>query len=49
LLLLVRVEDGAEIVARRPKGAPISAAAWSGSGQILAFGCEDGDAGTIAL
>jgi WD40 repeat protein len=49
LLLLVRIEDGAEIIARRPAGAPISAAAWSGSGQILAFGCEDGEAGTIAL
>ena len=34
LLLLVRIEDGAEIIARRPAGAPISAAAWSGTGLV---------------
>jgi WD40 repeat protein len=49
LVLIVRVEDGAEVLARRPGGASVSAMAWSGSGRALAFGTEDGDAGVIAL
>jgi hypothetical protein len=49
LVLIVRVEDGAEVLARRPGGASVSALAWSGSGRALAFGTEDGDAGVIAL
>lgn len=49
LLLLVRIEDGAEIIGKRPGSAPISAMAWSPSGSMLAFGCEDGEAGVIDL
>lgn len=49
LVLLVRLADGAEILARRPGEAPISALAWSGDGSRLAFGCEDGDAGIVDL
>jgi Anaphase-promoting complex subunit 4 WD40 domain len=49
LVLLVRVEDGAEVLARRPAGAPITALAWSGTGNLLAFGAEDGEAGIIDL
>jgi WD40 repeat protein len=49
LILLVRIDDGAEILARKPGGAPVTALAWSGSGAMLAFGTEDGAAGTIDL
>jgi WD40 repeat protein len=49
LVLLVRVEDGAEILARLAGGAPISALAWSASGDTLLFGTEAGNAGIVAL
>jgi WD40 repeat protein len=48
-LLLVRIDDGAEILARRPAAAPISAVAWQANGTVLAFGTEDGEAGLIDL
>jgi WD40 repeat protein len=49
LVLLVRLEDGAEVLARKPAGAPITALAWSGTGKMLAVGAEDGEAGVIDL
>jgi WD40 repeat protein len=49
LVLLVRVDDGAEVLARKGTGAPITALAWSAAGTLLAFGAEDGEAGVIAL
>jgi WD40 repeat protein len=49
LVLLVRVEDGAEILARKPDDAPVSALAWSGSGDMLAIGTETGAGAVIAL
>jgi len=49
LVLLIRVEDGAEILAKTPAAAPITALAWSGDGRLLAFGSEDGAAGVINL
>jgi hypothetical protein len=49
LVLLVRIEDGAEILARKPAGAPITALAWNEAGTALAFGTEDGDAGVVDL
>ena len=49
LLLLVRIEDGAEILARKPTGAPVSALAWRADGKALAFGTEAGEAGVIDL
>jgi WD40 repeat protein len=49
LLLLVRIEDGAEIIAKRPGAAAVSAIAWNSTGSMLAFGCEDGEAGVIDL
>lgn len=49
LVLLVRIEDGAEVLARKGAGAPITALAWSASGAALAFGAEDGEAGVIDL
>ena len=49
LVLLIRVEDGAEILAKRPGAAPVAALAWSADGRLLAFGTEDGEAGVIDL
>jgi WD40 repeat protein len=49
LLLLVRMADGAEILARRPGAAPVSTLAWDATGAALAFGTEDGEAGVINL
>jgi WD40 repeat protein len=49
LLLLVRTDDGAEILARKPADAPIAALAWSANGGLIAFGTEDGEAGVIDL
>jgi hypothetical protein len=45
----VRLDDGAEIVARRPGAAPVSALAWNATGSLLAFGTEDGEAGVVDL
>jgi WD40 repeat protein len=49
LVLIVRIEDGAEILARKPADVPVTALAWSATGHMLAFGTEDGDAGVLAL
>jgi WD40 repeat protein len=49
MILLIRVADGAEILARKPAAAPVTALCWSPDGQSLAFGTEDGDAGIIDL
>jgi len=49
MVLLVRVDDGAEILARLPGAAPVTALAWDASGALLAFGSEDGEAGIIDL
>jgi WD40 repeat protein len=48
-VLMVRLEDGAEILVRRNGGAPVSALAWNAKGTLLAFGAEDGDAGLVPL
>jgi WD40 repeat protein len=49
LLLLVRVDDGAEILAKKPGAAPVTALGWRADGTALAFGTEDGEAGVIDL
>jgi WD40 repeat protein len=49
LVLLVRTVDGAEVLARRPGGSPVSALAWNAAGTAMAFGTEDGEAGIINL
>jgi WD40 repeat protein len=49
LVLLVRSEDGAEIIARRPAGSPVTALGWDAAGGQLGFGCEDGEAGIVSL
>jgi WD40 repeat protein len=49
LVLLVRIDDGAEILAKKPDKVPVSALAWDPSGVLLAWGSEDGKAGVISL
>jgi WD40 repeat protein len=49
MVLLVRIEDGAEILARRPGGGAVSALGWDKRGSQLAFGTEDGEAGVLPL
>ena len=48
-LLLIRLADDAEILARKPGGAPVTALGWSKRGEALAFGTEDGEAGLLAV
>ncbi len=49
LILLVRMSDGAEILARPPSGSLVSVLAWNATGSALAFGTEEGDAGIVDL
>jgi WD40 repeat protein len=49
LVLIVRIDDGAEILAKKPGAAPIAALAWGPGGKLLAWGTEDGEAGVIDL
>jgi hypothetical protein len=49
MILLVRLADGAEILARKPGAGPVSALAWSRGGELLAFGTEDAEAGLLAV
>ena len=48
-ILMVRIEDGAEILVRGNAGEPVAALAWNAKGSLLAFAAEDGDAGLLAL
>jgi WD40 repeat protein len=49
LVMLCRMDDGAEILAKKPGTAPVSALAWDAEGATLAFGTEDGEAGVVDL
>jgi WD40 repeat protein len=48
-ILMVRLNDGAEILVRRNGTAAVAALAWNAKGTLLAFAAEDGDAGLLAL
>lgn len=48
-ILMVRIDDGAEILVRRNAGEPVAALAWNAKGSLLAFATEDGDAGLLSL
>jgi WD40 repeat protein len=48
-ILMVRLNDGAEILVRKPGATPVSALAWNAKGTLLGFADEDGDAGLLAL
>ena len=49
LVMLCRIDDAAEILAKRPGASAVSALAWSADGSKLAFGTEDGEAGIVDL
>lgn len=49
MMLLVRIDDAAEILARHPGKGPITALAWNAAGDRLAFGTEEAEAGVIVL
>lgn len=48
-ILLVRIDDGAEVVAKHPGSAEVTAIAWDAAGALLAWGTEDGKAGVVDL
>jgi WD40 repeat protein len=48
-VLMIRLEDGAEILVRRRGNAAVSGLAWSARGAQLAFATENGDAGMVEL
>jgi len=48
-ILMVRLNDGAEVLVRKPGATPVAALAWNAKGTTLAFAAEDGDAGLLAL
>jgi len=48
-ILMVRLEDGAEILVRRNGCAAIAGLAWNAKGTLLAYAAEDGDAGLLDL
>ncbi len=48
-ILLVRIDDGAEVLGKKPGTGPVTALAWNATGTMLAWGTEDGEAGVIDL
>jgi len=48
-VLMVRLEDGAEILVRRNGTSPIAALAWNAKGTLLAFADEEGEGGILTL
>ena len=48
-VLMVRLEDGAEILVRKNAGPPVAALAWNAKGTLLAFADEQGDGGLLEL
>ena len=49
LVLLVRIEDGAEILAKKPGDAPVTALAWSADGELAGLRHRNGEAGLVDL
>jgi WD40 repeat protein len=48
-VLMVRLEDGAEILVRRNGTPPVAALTWNAKGTLLAFADENGDGGLLEL
>jgi len=48
-VLLVRIDDGAEVLGKKPGEGPVTALGWDAAGTLLAFGTEAGEAGVIDL
>ena len=49
IVLLVRIDDGAEVLGKKPGDGPVTALGWDAAGTLLAFGTEAGEAGVIDL
>ncbi len=49
MVMMVRMEDGAEILVRGPEGGEVTALAWRADGMALAYGTDEGRAGVLAL
>lgn len=49
MVLLVRLADAAEVLARRPDGSAVTALAWRDDGKLLALGTEGGSAALLPL
>ena len=48
-VLMVRLEDGAEILVRRNGTPPVAALGWNPKGTLLAFADEAGEGGILPL
>ena len=48
-ILMVRMEDGGELLVRRNGTAAVAGIAWNAKGTLLAFSDEDGDAGILSI
>src|SRR3569623_2641667 len=48
-ILIVRLEDGAEILVRRNGTEPVAALGWNAKGTLLAVADENGDGGLLEL
>jgi WD40 repeat protein len=48
-ILLVRLEDGGELLVRRRGASAVAGLAWNAKGTLLAFADQDGDAGLLAF
>ena len=48
-ILMVRMEDGGELLVRRNGTAPVAALGWNAKGTLLAFSDEEGGAGLLAI
>ncbi|MGC1249837.1 MAG: WD40 repeat domain-containing protein [Xanthobacteraceae bacterium] len=49
MVLIIRIDDGAEILAKKPGDTPVKALAWSADGMLLGWGAENGEAGVVDL
>ena len=49
MVLAVKIEDGAEVLLRRPGKGAISSLSWDAAGLRLVFGSEEGEAGLITI
>ncbi len=49
MVMMVRMEDGAEILVRGPEGGEVTTLAWHSNGVSLAYGTDEGKAGVLNL
>lgn len=49
MVLAARFGDSAEVLLRKPGGAPLSALAWDKAGLTVVFGAENGEAGIVDI